>query len=163
MPITLNNDLLAAALLGYQEKLKQIDSHIDEIGRKLRGAPSTSPAAAPAAKKRILSPAGRAHIIAALKKRWAAVRKAREAAGTKVAPKPASRKAKPAAAPRKAARRVARKSAAKASKPAAATASQKRAAIKKAAVKRSAARKTPAAKAVEVPATGMPAADTATA
>jgi hypothetical protein len=46
------------------------------------------PAAAPAARKRRLSPEGRARIIAATRKRWAAVRKAKAEAAMPAARKP---------------------------------------------------------------------------
>ena len=93
MPLTLDHDFLAAALIGYQEKLKQIEGHIAELSYRLRVESSAPPvaAAAPAARKRTLSAEGRAHIIAALKKKWSAVRKAKVAAVAKTAPKPAGK------------------------------------------------------------------------
>lgn len=65
--------------------LKQVESHIADLLRRLRVAvPAPSPAAtAPAAKKRRLSPEGRAHIVAAQKKRRAAVNTAKKAQPTR--------------------------------------------------------------------------------
>jgi hypothetical protein len=63
-----------------------------------------SGAVAPAHRKRRLSAAGRANIVAALQKRWAAVRKAK-AAKPATAPKPAVSKA---AAPARRAKKVAK-------------------------------------------------------
>jgi hypothetical protein len=83
MPISPDNDLLAAALVGYQRKLTEIDVCIAGLRERIAAhspASSAKPTAAPAKKKRRLSPEGRARIIAATKKRWAAVRKAKAAA-----------------------------------------------------------------------------------
>ena len=83
MPISPDNDLLAAALVGYQRKLTEIDVCIADLRERIAAhsaASSAKPTAAPAKKKRRLSPEGRARIIAATKKRWAAVRKAKAAA-----------------------------------------------------------------------------------
>jgi hypothetical protein len=110
MAQTPDTDLLAAALVGYQEKLKQIQSSMDELRRRLNvGAPAPA-AAAPARtrKRRRLSAEGRANIIAALKKRWAAVKSAKET------PAPSKRGAKKSArksAVKRASPKVARKTA----------------------------------------------------
>lgn len=83
MPISPDNDLLAAALVGYQRKLTEIDVCIAGLRERIAAhspASSAKPTAAPAKKKRRLSPEGRARIIAATKKRWAGVRKAKAAA-----------------------------------------------------------------------------------
>jgi hypothetical protein len=117
MPKTPDTDLLEAALLGYQQKLKETESRIAELRRMLHGTPASTPAAAsaPVARKRKLSAKGRANIIAALKKRWAA----KKAAIAPAPPKPAAKKT----AVKKAARKTpakakpARKAAAKVSAP----------------------------------------------
>jgi hypothetical protein len=83
MPISPDTEFLAAALAGYQCKLAEIEARMDDLRKRIAAAspaPSAKPAAAPAKKKRRLSPEGRARIIAATKKRWAAVRKAKAAA-----------------------------------------------------------------------------------
>ena len=83
MPISPDTDLLAAALVGYQRRLTEIDVRMADLRQRIAAhspAPSVKPTAAPAKKKRRLSPEGRARIIAATKKRWAAVRKAKAAA-----------------------------------------------------------------------------------
>jgi hypothetical protein len=90
MPKTPDNDLLEAALLGYQQMLKETETRIAELRRLLHGTPAPTPAAdaAPVARKRKLSAKGRANIIAALKKRWAA----KKAAVAPAPAKPAARK-----------------------------------------------------------------------
>jgi hypothetical protein len=80
--------------------------------RKAKAAAATLAPAKAARKKRDLSPEGRARIVAATKRRWAAVRKAK-AAGKSAAPE----KATPAAA-KPGLKRAARTGAAKKSKPA---------------------------------------------
>jgi hypothetical protein len=49
----------------------------------MEGLPSETATSAPAGKKRGLSPEGRARLIAALKRRWAAARKAAKKAAKK--------------------------------------------------------------------------------
>jgi hypothetical protein len=83
MPTSPDTEFLAAALAGYQWKLAEIDACMADLRARIAAASpglSAKPAAAPAKKKRRLSPEGRARIIAATKKRWAAVRKAKAAA-----------------------------------------------------------------------------------
>jgi hypothetical protein len=90
----LTQEVLAAALAGLEEQKKRIEAHIAEVraqmGKRGPGRPpaaaksasSTSAAAAPGPgrrKKRQLSAEGRARIIAAAKKRWAAFRKTKTA------------------------------------------------------------------------------------
>lgn len=113
MPKTPDTDLLEAALLGYQQKLKETESRIAELRRMLHGTPAA--AAAPVAKKRKLSAKGRANIIAALKKRWAA----KKAAIAPAPPKPAAKKTAVKKAARKAPAKAkpAKKAAAKVSAP----------------------------------------------
>jgi hypothetical protein len=91
-PPKLSNDVLAAALVGLEEQRKRVESQIAEVralmGKRGPGRPpgsarseSASAAAAPAKKarkKRRLSPEGRAKIIAAIKKRWAAAKAAKK-------------------------------------------------------------------------------------
>ena len=113
MPPTADADFLAAALIGYQEKLKEITGRIAalraELGQTKLATANVSTGAKPAGVKRVLSPAARKRIAAAQKKRWAAVRAAKAAAAKpapakKVAPpKPVAKKRVP---PKRAARKV---------------------------------------------------------
>jgi hypothetical protein len=137
MPQTRDTDFLTAALLGYQEMLKQIDSHIAALRQRLNVvAPVPKPAAAP--KKHRLSPTGRAHVVAALKKRWAAATK--DASSQPANPKPATKKAKgQKAATKRATRKAAARTVKRAAVPKRAT--QKNAPTKKVAVERIAAEK----------------------
>jgi hypothetical protein len=83
MPISSDTEFLAAALAGYQWKLTEIDARIADLRNRIAAYSPAAPAkaaTAPAKKKRRLSAEGRARIIAATKKRWAAVRKAKAAA-----------------------------------------------------------------------------------
>ena len=97
-----NNELLEMAKLGFEVQLAQIRQKIDEInaqlgtpaprrGRKAKAeaAAATAPKAAKAG-KRTMSAEGRAKIVAAAKKRWAAFHRAKKA---KAAPKKAAKKA----------------------------------------------------------------------
>ena len=80
-----NPELLAAALVGYQHQLNEIQSKIAEIRGKLGKGPavrSTRPAAPIAArekhrKTRRMSAEGRARIAEAQRARWAKVKKAK--------------------------------------------------------------------------------------
>jgi len=109
MALNVDAEFLAAAFAGYQQSLVEIETRIAELRKRIGGvAPvAAAPAVAPAKKKRRLSAEGRARIVAATKKRWAAVRKAKaEAAAAaskpaKAAPARAKKRAK--AAPKKAA------------------------------------------------------------
>ena len=82
MPISkLNAQILEAALIGFEEEKRRIDVQIAAIRQMLAGD-GTEPqpkGAPPAKRKRKLSVAGRAAIVAALKKRWAAKKAAKVA------------------------------------------------------------------------------------
>jgi hypothetical protein len=101
----LDTELLTAALAGYQQRLSEIDEKMAAIRRQLgirRDGRRSSVAAeatveeAPPRKRRRMSRAGKARIIAALKKRWAAYHKAQEAgAGQRPAMKKTAAKKKP--------------------------------------------------------------------
>ena len=131
--VTVTNELLAAALAGYEAELERIDVKMGEIRRmlgdivnnkiiksvaarpkrkfsaasrrkmaasqraryaKLKQAaePPQAESAKPK-KKRKMSAAGKAAIIAGVKKRWAAVRAAKQAQKPAVAKKPGRKKA----------------------------------------------------------------------
>ena len=83
-----NDDLLAMALVGYEVQIGKINAAIREIQAKLGhhgpGRPrAATDGAAPA--KRFMSAAGRRHIAAAQRKRWAALKKAQAKSAAKPA------------------------------------------------------------------------------
>lgn len=81
MPTVIDNEILAAAIEGFEAQKKRLDLRIAEIRQKLTGvhtgaAEEGSPEApAGGRKRRKMSPAARKRIADAQKKRWAAVRK----------------------------------------------------------------------------------------
>jgi hypothetical protein len=100
MALNVDREFLSAALAGYQQALEEIETHIADLQKKIGGAATVAaaPTAAPAVKKRRLSAEGRARIVAATRKRWAAVHKAKAeaaAAAKKAAAKPVRTAAKP--------------------------------------------------------------------
>ena len=92
MPTKLDNNILAAAIEGFEAQKRHIDTQIAEIRQKLGGG-SAEPAATPepGRKRRKMSAAGRKRIAEAQRKRWAASRK--ESAPAKAA-KPEAQKPK---------------------------------------------------------------------
>ena len=92
MPTKLDNEILAAAIEGFEAQKKHIDTQIAEIRQKLGGG-SAEPAATPepGRKRRKMRAAGRKRIAEAQRKRWAASRK--ESAPAKAA-KPEAQKPK---------------------------------------------------------------------
>ena len=94
-PKKLASEILAAALSGLEEQRNRIDRQIAELrammGKRGPGRPPAAgraaAAATPAKKasrkraKRKLSSEGRARIIAAANKRWAAIKRQKEAEG----------------------------------------------------------------------------------
>jgi hypothetical protein len=68
---------LQMALVGYEFEKRKIEDKINELQAKLKGKriANGSESPKPAGVKRILSPAARARIAAAQKKRWAEHRK----------------------------------------------------------------------------------------
>ena len=66
MPTSFDTEFLAAALAGYQWKRAEIDARMARSRKDRRPSPGSAvkPVAAPAKKKRRLSPEGRARIIA---------------------------------------------------------------------------------------------------
>jgi hypothetical protein len=83
MPTTkLTNEIISAAIRGFEEQKRQIDTRIAEL-RAMQGGVSTGTAAAPQPApqgRRKISAAGRRAIAEAQRKRWAASKAA--AAGT---------------------------------------------------------------------------------
>jgi hypothetical protein len=73
-------ELMAAALVGYDQRRLEILDKMAELQRQIggsavRAAPGSSNGARPARKKRTMSAAGRRRIAAAQRKRWAEFRK----------------------------------------------------------------------------------------
>jgi hypothetical protein len=79
------NQLLQAAILGWETQVHQIQENIATAKQQLNGkaqggeeeeSPTPPLVKMKRKKKRRLSPEGRANIVAAMKKRWAAKKKA---------------------------------------------------------------------------------------
>jgi hypothetical protein len=64
-------ELLEHALVGYEARRAEVEQKIAEIRLRLRG----NQAAEAPRRRRVLSPEGRARIIAATKRRWAKARR----------------------------------------------------------------------------------------
>ena len=80
----LTNEILIAALEGFEAQKKRLDEQIAELKAMLAGVPKKQAAGAgPAKGKRTLTAAARAAISAAQKRRWA---KVRQASGVAVKP-----------------------------------------------------------------------------
>jgi hypothetical protein len=78
MPTKLNNELLTAALIGFEKQKADLSARIAEL-KQMLGGRAQEPAvkaAAPARKRRRLSAAGRKAISEAAKRRWALKRAA---------------------------------------------------------------------------------------
>jgi DnaK suppressor protein len=151
MALNVDAQFLSAALAGYQQALEEIEVRTADLQMRIGGAApvAAAPTAAPAKKKRRLSAEGRARIVAATRKRWAAVRKAKAEAAA-AASKPAAKAVKTAAKPVPA-------RAKKRAKPVAAVAKAPKAALKPAIHKRAVAKQPPARKAKAAPAAPAPA------
>jgi hypothetical protein len=91
MPLTVDADFLSAALVGYQQKLQEIDARMADLRQRLGGS-SPTPAPATAAPKRILSLAARRRMAAGQRRRWAAARKTKAEAAATPAPAKADKK-----------------------------------------------------------------------
>src|SRR5215467_5014928 len=73
----LDNEILNAALIGYQKELERIQGKIAELHKQLGKRPAASSQAdSRRARKHHVSAAGRARIAAAQRKRWAAAKRA---------------------------------------------------------------------------------------
>lgn len=75
MPTKFDNDILEAAIEGFEAQKKRLDAQIAEIRQRLTGG--AEPAAMPEAggKRRKISAAGRKRMAEAQRKRWAAAKK----------------------------------------------------------------------------------------
>ena len=67
-------ELLEYALVGFEARRAEIKHKIADIRLRLGGSRDV----VPAPKRRVLSPEGRARIIAATKRRWAKARRAKK-------------------------------------------------------------------------------------
>jgi hypothetical protein len=80
--MTLDHDILRAALVGYQMELHKLETAISAVKAKIGGSTRTAAAAtdvvrsANGRRKRSMSPEARNRIAEAQKKRWAAYHKA---------------------------------------------------------------------------------------
>jgi hypothetical protein len=85
----LTNEIIAAAILGFEEQKRHLDAQIAEL-RAIQSGVSTETAAAPESPKRRrkMSAAGRKAIAEAQRKRWEASKKPAEASSVKTASKP---------------------------------------------------------------------------
>jgi len=90
MPTKLANEIITAAIEGFESQKAQIDAQIAELRQMLSGRPAeTAVTPGPARRKRRkISAAGRARIAEAQRKRWAESKKASEPSAPKSAPKP---------------------------------------------------------------------------
>jgi hypothetical protein len=79
MPTKLTNEIINAAIDGYEAHKSRIDGKIAELRAMLSGA-ATATTEAPKRKKRRLSAVGRRAIAEAARKRWAAAKQATEPA-----------------------------------------------------------------------------------
>ena len=77
MPTKFTHEIIAAAILGFEEQKRHIDSQIGELRAILDGAPNSPAATAetPKRKRRKMSVAARKRIAAAQRKRWAEAKK----------------------------------------------------------------------------------------
>jgi hypothetical protein len=103
MPPKLSAELLTAALKGFEEKKRRLDSKINELRAILSGSPATATAApeAPRGTRKKFSAASRRKMAMAQKARWAKIRGESEPSGP-ATPEAAKPKRKMSAAGRKA-------------------------------------------------------------
>jgi peptidoglycan hydrolase CwlO-like protein len=87
MPTKLTNEILTAAIAGFEEQKRRIDSQISELQAMLAGAPAEASATPEKRTRRKMSAAGRKAIAEAQRKRWAASKKAAEPSTPSAAPK----------------------------------------------------------------------------
>ncbi len=90
MPTKLTAEIIIAAIFGFEEQKRHIDTKIAELRAVLSGgsAEPVSPLEAPKRKRRKMSAAARARIAEAQRKRWAASKKPSQASTPAAAPKP---------------------------------------------------------------------------
>jgi len=71
MPTRLTQEIISAAILGFEEQKRHIDTEIGELRAILSGSSAEPAATPPKHKRRKMSAAGRARIAEAQRKRWA--------------------------------------------------------------------------------------------
>jgi hypothetical protein len=93
MPTRLTNEILTAAILGFEAQKRHIDSKISELRATLSGGPTESATTpeSPERKRRKMSAAGRKAIAEAQRKRWAESRKVSGPTDSEKAPRPKRR------------------------------------------------------------------------
>jgi hypothetical protein len=101
MPTKLDNEILAAAIEGFEAQKKHIDTQIAEIRQKLGGGAEPAATPQPGRKRRKMSAAGRKRIAEAQRKRWAASKKGSAAPAKAAKPEAQKPKRKLSAAGRK--------------------------------------------------------------
>ena len=76
MPTKLTNEIITAAILGFEEQKRHIDSQISELRAVLSGGTSETAATpeAPTSKRRKFSVAARRRMKEAQQRRWAAIK-----------------------------------------------------------------------------------------
>ena len=86
----LTNEIITAAILGFEEQKRRIDTMIGELRALLPGGniEPTATLEPTKRKRRKMSAAGRKAIAEAQRKRWAASKKAAEPSAPAAAPKP---------------------------------------------------------------------------
>jgi hypothetical protein len=100
MPKQLTPEIINAAILGFEEQKRHIDTQIAELRAMLSGGPAKPTATTPEPakrKRRKMSAAGRKAIADAQRKRWADSKKAAEPAPATLKPKRKLSKARKAA------------------------------------------------------------------
>ena len=90
-----NDEIIQAAIEGFEARKQQINHRIAELRGMLSGASAESPSASPANGRRTMSPAARKRIADAMRKRWAAVKKGAAPKAPAPAPKRAKRHLSP--------------------------------------------------------------------
>ena len=93
MPTNLTPEIIIAAILGFEEQKRHIDTTIAGLRAVLSGGPAepASSLEAPKRKRRNMSAAARARIAEAQRKRWAASKKTSQPSTPAAAPKPKRR------------------------------------------------------------------------
>jgi len=88
--LKLTPEVINAAIFGFEEQKRHIDSQISDLRAMLPGRSKEAPSTpeAPQRKRRQMSPAGRRAIAEAQRKRWAASRKTAEPTAKEETPKP---------------------------------------------------------------------------
>ena len=93
MPTKLTPEIIIAAILGFEQQKRHIDTKIAELRAMLSGGPAepTSTLEAPKRKRRKMSAAARARIAEAQRRRWAASKKTAQPSTPAAAAKPKRR------------------------------------------------------------------------